>query len=670
MLLRHGRTIEAMSAPDRDVEPRAVNLEPDAIARTTFPTSFRGYDADHVRTFLDQIAGELRAARTREAELRIQLDAVESKLAAAGQLDEDQLTAALGEETARVLTVAREAASGIKSKASETAAQTMRDAEEQADVVRRDADAVMERRTEEADAEAARIRADVEASVEGLQADAERALEAARVQAERIRLEAQEAGAVEVEAARARGREMVDEALLVRSRVLEDLARKRKASRVQLERLQAGRERLIDSYSIVQRTLDEAKEELRTSLTSAKIAADDAARRVEAEPLPTPSELERQIEIGHQASVDDATVTSTAPSARPGTSAHDEMVPMVPPADYEAVRIVEAPDAPETTEVVEIVEVGEVVEIVEADEDADDSNVDVDELFARIRASRDPDLVDDQDSVAASEVAESEAPADPDEVVAVEAAEAAEVDAAEPPTASEPPAASESEPETEAEPVGPDDQDLLERRDAITDAVEKQAVRKLKRVLADEQNEVLDRLRRNPKSHLDDLFPAAGEHSDRYASVVRSDLVNVARSGGSFYGAKPAKTDVGDLAGQLGEALTFPLRDRIEGSLREAAGDEDAMADGVRAVYRDWKTHRIESHTRDTVLAAFNRGLFDATEPENRMRWVVDNGGSPCPDAEDNSLAGLVVRGESFPTGHCYPPAHPGCRCLLVAERQ
>ena len=95
--------------------------------------------------------------------------------------------------------------------------------------------------------------------------------------------------------------------------------------------------------------------------------------------------------------------------------------------------------------------------------------------------------------------------------------------------------------ESESETAGSGRPALLERRDAITDAVEKQAVRKLKRVLADEQNEVLDRLRRNPKSRLDDLFPAEDEHAERYASVVRTDLVDVARSGGSFYGAKPRR---------------------------------------------------------------------------------------------------------------------------------
>ena len=185
-------------------------------------------------------------------------------------------------------------------------------------------------------------------------------------------------------------------------------------------------------------------------------------------------------------------------------------------------------------------------------------------------------------------------------------------------------------------------------------------------MLADEQNEVLDQLRRKPKSTLDDVFPAADVHAERYASVVRDHLVDVARRGGSFYGGEPADTEIDDLAVELGQALTLPLRDRVEGSLRDAAGDDEAVADGVRAAYRDWKAHRVASQTRDTVISAFNRGLFQASDPGTEMRWLVDNGGSPCPDAEDNSLAGLVVRGEPFPTGHCYPPAHPGCRCLLV----
>ena len=136
----------------------------------------------------------------------------------------------------------------------------------------------------------------------------------------------------------------------------------------------------------------------------------------------------------------------------------------------------------------------------------------------------------------------------------------------------------------------------------ITDAVEKQAVRKLKRVLADEQNEVLDRLRRNPKSSLDDLFPAVDEHAERYASAVRADLDRRGRSAAAPSTApNRPKTDrrrprrrarPGADARRCASGSTA--------SLRDAAGDDEAMADGVRAAYREWKTHRVASQTRDT----------------------------------------------------------------------
>jgi hypothetical protein len=44
----------------------------------------------------------------------------------------------------------------------------------------------------------------------------------------------------------------------------------------------------------------------------------------------------------------------------------------------------------------------------------------------------------------------------------------------------------------------------------------------------------------------------------------------------------------------------------------------------------------------------------------------VDRTGEPCPDADDNALAGPVAKGTPFPTGDRCSPAHPGCRCLVV----
>ena len=47
------------------------------------------------------------------------------------------------------------------------------------------------------------------------------------------------------------------------------------------------------------------------------------------------------------------------------------------------------------------------------------------------------------------------------------------------------------------------------------------------------------------------------------------------------------------------------------------------------------------------------------------MRWVLTSS-TGCSDCDDNALAGAVPIADGFPTGHAYPPAHSGCRCLVA----
>jgi len=61
---------------------------------------------------------------------------------------------------------------------------------------------------------------------------------------------------------------------------------------------------------------------------------------------------------------------------------------------------------------------------------------------------------------------------------------------------------------------------------------------------------------------------------------------------------------------------------------------------------------------------AYARGAYDATPSGSTLRWVPAEVGR-CPDADDNALE-PTVKVQSFPTGQPYPPAHPGCRCLVV----
>ncbi len=92
------------------------HIDADAVARKTFSSSFRGYDTDEVRAFLLSLAEEVRAVNEHTSWLQVQLVAAEERATAHVELDEDRLTALLGEETTRVLASAREAAAAIRSR--------------------------------------------------------------------------------------------------------------------------------------------------------------------------------------------------------------------------------------------------------------------------------------------------------------------------------------------------------------------------------------------------------------------------------------------------------------------------------------------------------------------------------------------------------------------------
>src|SRR5438067_12960944 len=109
-----------MADDPRFVVTSEPSIGPEEVARRGFATAFRGFDPGEVRAFLQRVSDELGAARERERELRRRLE--EAERSPAGPLDEAMLTAALGEETARVLRSAREAAVEMAAKAEQKVA--------------------------------------------------------------------------------------------------------------------------------------------------------------------------------------------------------------------------------------------------------------------------------------------------------------------------------------------------------------------------------------------------------------------------------------------------------------------------------------------------------------------------------------------------------------------
>src|SRR4051812_8607167 len=255
-------------ADDRIVISSEPGLTADEIGRRSFPVVFRGYDQDQVRRFLKKIGDEIVAAREREQEVRRALEEARSTLAHP-ELDEATLTAALGEETTRILRSAREAANDMRTKAEDRVARMVQEADEHGARLRLEAENILARRVEEADEVAANIRAAAEA-------DARQVHD--RVQAE-------------LDAAKARGREMIAEAQAVRERVIGDLARRRRAAQIQIEQLLAGRDRLLETYQSVRGTLDDITVELAGAEDQARVAAEAAHKRVLATP-PDDSDLE------------------------------------------------------------------------------------------------------------------------------------------------------------------------------------------------------------------------------------------------------------------------------------------------------------------------------------------------------------------------------------------
>jgi len=382
-----------------------------------------------------------------------------------------------------------------------------------------------------------------------------------------------------------------------------DLHRRRLVAATQVEQLRAGRERLLDAYRTVRRTLEEVTDDLQRADAEARAAAEAAGRR-------PPPELPAEI---------------AQPIAEPeAEDAEPQVEGAVGGADQPAAP--EAPPAPEAA----------------ADEGARAVPA-VEGVFAKLRAQR------------AEEADAAEAPPDSAE---------AEAAPAEPP-----------EPELEAEaPVSNADEALLQEREAALQPIEANLARRLKRALQDEQNEILDKLRgAKGKPTAAGVLATPEAHAERYIAVSRELLDEAAIAGAAVVPAalaaeKPDTAELDDVGRALAATIVEPLRRRLERAFDGADGDATLIAERISAAYRELKTQRIEQVAADHVVAAHNRGLYGALAEGAGVRWVVYDTSGPCPDCDDNVLAGTIQKGEAFPTGQLQPPAHGGCQCLLVPE--
>jgi hypothetical protein len=284
-----------------------------------------------------------------------------------------------------------------------------------------------------------------------------------------------------------------------------------------------------------------------------------------------------------------------------------------------------------------------------------------DDLFARIRSARTTDVARQAEPVlpatepSATEPSATE-PAGPVELEPIAAASAG--------------AGVVTMPNRVLAPAGVDARAVMASRAAVLDPLVVSATRRLKRVLADEQNAVLDQLRRPKADHSVDAM--VGSHAvqiEIYLHGIDADLRDGALAGatelvGPVAPDHPAVEEARSrAAAEVVGALVRPLRERLAAAVDGV--DADVAAERVRALYRETKTTRVETAVLHALRVAFGAGGLGAASGRT-VCWVVDPDAPPCADAEDNALAGAVPAGAAFPTGHTAAPAYPGCRCAVT----
>ena len=620
---------------------------PAAVGSAQFNVSRKGYDQGEVRDFLRMVSAELARLQEREKFLESEMRAMQTRgLSDPGVLDEATVTALLGEETARVLTVAREAAQQMRDRAAETA----------------------ERIVREASAEVARLR------------------EQAEIESSRRRSDAATDSESEIDLAKQQGREMVNEARAYREKLLNELAVRRELARQQIEELIRSRDRLKAAFE-------------RASLAASGVVGDltdfdEAAEEfqqavplvIETKPIsvlePRNDSPTNVLPFDREKFEDDATEPVSEPVIEPITEIVTEPEKLEPVVEAENIVPV-------------IQELAPTIADEQPAESDDGHRAKIVQMFGRTSRRLHPSTETPEVDQPAPTVPEAKTPAliqkvEPkkssvDDLFAKLRQAGAENVASSVKTVKDLSdnslhKATET-PKKAVEPPKPIEPDLkmFERRDSALIAVDESLVKKLKRVLADEENAMLNYLQsKKAQVALEKVLPSFENQLQTFVEATSKELIEAAMSGAQSL-SKSLKSDLRKkisnatvmqvLSKKLADDIVYPLRERIQKCVESSDGSASEMSSLIRSAYREWKMKQVDKIVGDISRLAYSRGAYLVLETGVKVCWMVDPNGPPCADAEDNSLAGEVNCGEKFPTGDEHPVIHAGCKCLVVPSR-
>ena len=542
-------------------DPR-VGLEPASVEKADFATVRRGYEPGSVRARLRKAAEELRRLNALVDSLSNRIAELEATPAEV--LESRRVAEALGDEATRILESANAAA---------------------------------RERIERAEAEHARIVGEARATA-----------------------------ADTIEDSKQQGRDMVAEARNFRERILTDLAGKRREYQVEVEQLREMRDRLLEGLGIVREGFDGWIEELVQTGPRAAAAAERAGLRIAAQPEPSVAQMEAEIATARLAGrpLDGGPGTQTpdrdGPVAVDDTSAGADGVESPSPTDVdegeaaaEAAGVSGLPLESSRKASGARARLYDIEAETDVDFDAEDhllpqqapdppgdpsgvappeAGPDADAIFARLRSITtqpvgagsepsvtEPGATDGEPAPGPTVVAE---PVD-DEAAGEPVESADEVDELGDGFA--------DEGEAGVEASDPDDLVSAARAVAVGGIA-----RRLKRLIVDEQGDLLDGIRRNGVRAV--RAAITGETS-AYTRAVRVPLQDFA----SDIDVSIDDIDLSAAGAAILSVLVEPVRSRLS-NLVEETEDVDELSRVVRTIYREVRSGRADS----AAEAAFSAG--------------------------------------------------------------
>ena len=210
-----------------------AQITPEEIEKRSFSNKVRGISESEVRSFLRRISDEITRLNDNETKLIEKVKKLEENNSLKHVASKAELLESLGEQTARILVGAEEAAEQMIVDAKELAANLTEKANNNYDEMCIKTDDEKELREKE-------IRLNFENSKKQANKNAEMIVENARVH----------------------GREIFQEATVLREKILKDLLRRRELLSEQIDELRKGREELLDSYKVVKGSFQKATDAL------------------------------------------------------------------------------------------------------------------------------------------------------------------------------------------------------------------------------------------------------------------------------------------------------------------------------------------------------------------------------------------------------------------------